>query len=85
MNLEFNKIEHLLMRNLATYDPYDLWRTKLGIWLKKIYYRNGKIAIPIVAPFFFLDAYAPKLIRIFLKPREYSMLRAFAPLSALNL
>jgi len=85
MNLEFNKIEHFFGENLATYDPYDLWRTKLGIWLKKIYYRNGKIAIPIVAPFSILDAYAPKLIRIFLKPREYPMVRAFATLIALNL
>ena len=85
MNIDLIKIEHILGQDLVTYDPYDLWRTNVGIWLKKTYYRNGKIAFPIVAPFSILDTYAPKLIRIFLKLREYPMVRAFAALSALNL
>jgi len=85
MKFNVKNIEYILNQNLATYDPYDLWRTKFGIWLKNKYYKNGKIAIPAVAPFYIMDAYAPKLIRKFLKPREYPMVRAFAALSALNL
>lgn len=84
MNLDVNKIGHLLGPNLATYDPYDLWKTKLGRWLKRIYYQNGKITIPIVAPFFMLDAYTPRLIRAFVEPQEYPIVRAFSVLSALN-
>lgn len=85
MIVDLDKIAYLLGSNLATYDPYDLWRTKLGQWLKKMYYRNGIITIPIVAPFFILDAYAPKLIRAFLKRQEYPIVRAFVALSASNL
>lgn len=85
MNLFLNKIEHHLGPNLATYDPYDLWKTRLGLWLRKFFYKNGKITIPIMAPFFILDVYAPKLIRAFLKPQEYPIVRASAALSALNI
>lgn len=84
LNPTIDKMQALLGPDLATYDPYDLWKTKLGLWLKKIYYENGKIAIPLVAPFFILDAYTPGLIRAFIKPQEYPIVRAFAVLSCLN-
>lgn len=79
------KIEHVLGPNLTTYDPYDLWKTKFGLWLKSCYYKYGKFTIPLVGPFFVLDTYAPRLIRLFIKPQEYPTVRAFAALSALNL
>jgi len=84
-NINLNKFQYLLGANQKTYDPYDLWKTKLGLWLKKIYYRHGKFAIPIVAPFFILDAYTPRLIRLPLKAREYTIVRAFAVMASLNL
>lgn len=85
MDPELQKIDYLLGDNLVTHDPYDLWKTKLGLQLKKIYYRNGKIAIPLVAPFYLLDSYFPKFIRIFIRPQEFPTVRAFAALSSLTL
>ena len=56
MNTFLDKIQPLLGPDLTTYDPYDLWKTRLGLWLKKIYYEKGRITTPLVAPFFILDA-----------------------------
>ena len=84
MNSVLVDIAHLLGPELKTLDPYDLWRTGLGLRLKKIYYENGKAAVPIVGPFFVLDAVAPKLVRLFVQPREYPTVRSFAVLAALN-
>ncbi len=83
--MEFINFKHLLGPELKTYDPYDLWKTKLGLLLKKIYYTHGKITIPIIAPFFLTDIYAPKTIRAFIRPQEYPTVRAFAALTSLNL
>jgi len=85
MTLESNNIDHILNGNLATYDPYDLWATRFGLWLKRLYYRYGKITTPIVAPVTVLDTYAPQLARRLLRPKEYPIVRALAVLTALNL
>ena len=85
MTMDIPSIDHLLGPGLTTYDPYDLWKTRLGLWLRRLYYQNGVISIPLVVPFFLLDAYAPRLIRAFIAPQEYPTVRAMAVLSALNL
>ena len=43
------------------------------------------IAAPLVAPFFLLDAYAPRVVRAFIGPQEYPTVRAMATMAALNL
>ncbi|HBG07393.1 MAG: hypothetical protein A2075_01060 [Geobacteraceae bacterium GWC2_58_44] len=83
--MEIPSIDHLLGPDLSTQDPYDLWKTKLGLWLRRMYYQNGLIAVPLVAPFFLLDAYAPRVVRAFIGPQEYPTVRAMAVLAALNL
>lgn len=83
--MEIPKIDHLLGPDLSTYDPYDLWKTKLGLWLRRLYYRKGIVAAPLVAPFFLLDLYAPRVVRRFIGPQEYPTVRAMAVMAALNL
>jgi hypothetical protein len=85
MNMEIPKIDHLLGPDLTTYDPYDLWKTKLGLWLRRLYYQKGIVAAPLVAPFFLLDLYAPRVVRAFIGPQEYPTVRAMAVMAALNL
>lgn len=85
MKNELTIITRFLGPDLLTYDPYDLWKTKLGLRLKKHYYEKGKVTIPIIAPFYLLDTYAPRLVRLFIKPQEFPIVRAFAAMSALNL
>src|SRR4030066_562474 len=85
--MQFNifNIDNLLAPNLETYDPYDLWKTNFGVWLRRLYYKHGLIAIPLVGPFYIMDTYAPKVLRLFINPQEYPIVRALATLSALNL
>jgi len=84
MRMEIKDIDRFLGPDLKTFDPYDLWKTRLGLKLKKLYYGKGKIAIPLVAPFYLLDAFAPRLVRLFISPQEYPIVRALAVLAALN-
>lgn len=85
--MQFNifNIDNLLAQNLKTYDPYDLWKTNFGVWLRRLYYKHGLISIPLVGPFYIMDTYAPKVPRLFINPQEYPIVRALATLSALNL
>jgi len=83
--MEIPSIDHLLGPDLCTHDPYDLWKTKLGLWLRRLYYQNGIITAPLVAPFFLLDLYAPRVVRAFIGPQEYPTVRAMAVMAALNL
>ena len=85
MTMEIPGIDHLLGPDLSTHDPYDLWKTRLGLWLRRLYYQNGLVAVPLVAPFFLLDAYAPRVVRAFIPPQEYPTVRAMAAMAALNL
>ncbi|MRS01816.1 hypothetical protein EG832_01075 [bacterium] len=82
--MEIKDIDRFLGPDLKTYDPYDLWKTGLGLKLKKLYYEKGKIAIPLVAPFYLLDAFAPRLVRLCMRPQEYPIVRALATLATLN-
>lgn len=85
MKAEIELITRFLGPDLTTYDPYDLWKTRFGLRIKKLYYENGKLTIPIVAVFYLLDSYAPRFVRLFIKPQEFPIVRAFAILSALNI
>jgi hypothetical protein len=84
MDFDIEQNEHLLGPNLITYDPYDLWKTRTGQWLKKIYYKKGATAIPLVGPFVALDLFLPRLVRFFSYPQEYPTVRALAAMAALN-
>ena len=33
-----------------SYDPYDIWGTRYGLWSRKVYYAKGRLGIPLVAP-----------------------------------
>ena len=34
-------IEHFCLKdNLSSYDPYDIWKTKTGVNIKKLYFKN---------------------------------------------
>ena len=36
---------YLLSDDLSTYDPYDIWKTNLGIKIKQLYYKNKYLGI----------------------------------------
>ncbi len=69
--------------DLSTYDPYDMWKTRAGFEIKRLYNRSRWFAPLAVA------AAAADLLnnrrRLFYKKQEYAAVRAFAAMALLNL
>lgn len=83
---EIQYIEKFICRDsLKTNDPYDIWKTKLGIQVKKLYYSKPKLGIIPAAVLTIYDHYINNFIRIGYKKQEYPIVRAQAASSLLNL
>jgi hypothetical protein len=79
-------IEHFCMRkDLSTDDPYDIWKTKTGIAIKKLYFKNKFLGIFPATLFTLIDSFLVNKSRFFLKSQEYPIVRAQAGLSLINL
>lgn len=84
MNKEL--IETFLLRNnLISYDPYDIWKTSLGIGVKKFYYKNKRLGIMPAGLLNLFDFYINNTLRVFYKKHEYPIVRAQAALALLTL
>jgi hypothetical protein len=69
--------------DLSTYDPYDLWKTRLGYTVKDLYNRSRWyciLAAPLAAGDLLNDGW-----RLFYTRQEYPIVRAFAALSLMNI
>lgn len=75
----------LLQNNLLTYDPYDIWKTSIGIGAKKFYYKNKLVGLLPAGLLTLFDFYINNTLRIFYKKQEYPIVRAQAALALLNL
>jgi hypothetical protein len=81
-----NLIDRFLLKDdLSTYDPYDIWKTSLGIGVKKFYYKNKRLGIMPAGLLNLFDFYINNTLRIFYKKQEYPIVRAQAALALLNL
>jgi hypothetical protein len=79
-------IEHFCLKdNLSSYDPYDIWKTKTGVNIKKLYFKNKFFGF-LPATFLTLtDFYLVNKSRFLLKSQEYPIVRAQAGISLINL
>ena len=68
-----------------SYDPYDIWGTRYGLWSRKAYYANGLLAVPLVAPIVLMDLLCPSLRRLFVRKSRYATCDAQLVLACLNL
>jgi hypothetical protein len=79
-------IEHYCCRDdLATYDPYDIWKTWYGLPVKKLYNRNRIVGLIPAAVLTFFDTFLNNTLRKSYDAQEYPIVRAFAALALLNL
>lgn len=88
MNIDKTKslIEHFCIReDLSTYDPYDIWKTKLGLKVKKFYNRNKYIALIPAGILTISDLLFNRLLRFFYQKQEFPITRAQAAQVLLNL
>ena len=76
---------YCLQENLETYDPYDIWKTNLGCFIKNGFNKNKYLFIIPAAIFTLFDIFINNRIRLFYKTQEYPVVRAFAALSLINL
>lgn len=68
-----------------TYDPYDIWKTKIGLFLKSKYYVYPIIIAPIAGLLTLFDLFINNNYRIFYERQEYPIVRAIAAMSLINL
>ena len=71
--------------DLSTYDPYDIWRTRLGLGVKKLYNRQPRIGILPAAILALMDDLANDQLRTCYTKMEHPVARAMAALCLLNL
>ncbi len=77
--------KHLFPNNLSTYDPYDIWKTRIGMKIKKLYYKNKYLGIFPAGSLTLYDFYLNNRLRVGYKKQEYPVVRAQAVLALLNL
>ncbi len=69
---------------LSTYDPYDIWKTSPGFWVKDLYNRQPALGLPLAASFALFDDVVNSRWRLFYAQGEYPIVRATAALCLLN-
>jgi len=76
-----NKLEGLLKQFVqwldgygpVSQDQYDFWSFPPGQKAKAVYYKNAKLGGLLVAPFFFLESFAPATRKWFTPPRRFAI------------
>ena len=68
-----------------SYDPYDLWGTRYGLWSRKVYYAKGNLGVPLVAPLVAVDLLCPSLRRLFVRKERFATADAQLLMGFLNL
>ncbi len=69
----------------ASYDPYDIWGTRYGLWSRKVYYAKGALGAPLVAPLVLMDLLCPSLRKLFVRKERFATADAQLLLAFLNL
>ncbi|MBN2475608.1 MAG: hypothetical protein JXB62_13430 [Pirellulales bacterium] len=79
-------IEHFCLRaDLSTYDPYDIWKTRLGYAVKDFYNCHRVAGLPSAATLALFDNCINNRRRMFYSRLEYPVVRAMAALALLSL
>jgi hypothetical protein len=67
------RFEGWLDRNgFASFDPYDVWGTKYGVFARRVYYEKGKIGLPFIAPILLLEFVCPSMRSWFVKKDRFA-------------
>jgi hypothetical protein len=69
----------------ASYDPYDLWGTRYGLWARKVYYRKGIVGTPLIAPILLAEFIWPGVRRLVVRKQRYATADAQLVLALVNL
>lgn len=79
-------VEQFCMReDLSTYDPYDIWKTRQGFYVKDLFNRHRRAGTLAAAPLVIFDIFVNNRVRLFYARQEYPIVRALAALALINL
>lgn len=83
---KFKLIERYCLRDdLSAHDPYDIWKTSLGIKVKQLYYKSKYLGLLPAGVLMIYDLYINNGLRLGYKKQEYPIVRAQAALTLMNL
>lgn len=68
-----------------SYDQYDYWDTKIGIFGKKLFLKNKYFALPIVLPLQIFESFLPNTRKLFAKKQRFAIGDAHFALGFMNL
>jgi len=69
----------------ASYDPYDVWGTRYGLFARRTYYRRRLLGLPLVAPVLLMEILCPGLRTVLVRKQRYATADAQLLLAFLNL
>lgn len=69
----------------ASYDPYDIWATRYGLWARRLYYHNHLVGVVMTAPVILMEMICPRLRVLFVKKDRFPTADAQLALAFLNL
>ena len=75
----------LAMQNGESYDPYDVWGTKFGVFSRRIYYNRRLPAAPLVIPVLLMEILCPQWRTLFVSKQKFATADAHLGLAFLNL
>ena len=68
-----------------SFDPYDLWGTRYGLWSRSVYYRRGILGLPFIAPILLAEFIWPSVRRFFVRKERFATADGQLILAFLNL
>lgn len=72
-------------RGYQSYDPYDIWGTKYGVFSRRTYYEKGVVGLPLIAPILLLDAVCPSARALFVRKERFATADGQLTMAFLNL
>lgn len=78
MNCSYISDEICVSSDLSTFDPYDIWKTSIGLFIKKLYNKNRLLGGGPALFFTLFDLYINNRLRLGYIKQEYPIVRAMA-------
>lgn len=77
--------EWLEKAGCGSYDPYDLWGTRYGLFARRLYYGKNPLGLPLIAPIVAVETLWPGLRGLFVNRQRFATADAQLLLALLNL
>jgi len=68
-----------------SYDPYDLWGTRYGLFARRLYYAKNPFGLPLIAPILAAETMLPSVRKLFVRKQRFATADAQLLLAFLNL